>query len=57
MFLTNQKAQIVACILLFRESRHKPNLESTSKYGFSSIFFFKGGGGGGMIGGILSMHM
>ena len=35
MFLTNQNAEIVACILLFRKSRHKPNLESTFKYGFS----------------------
>ena len=35
MFLTNLNAEIVACILLFRKSRHKPNLESTSKYGFS----------------------
>ena len=24
-----------SCILLFRKLRHKPNLESTSKYGFS----------------------
>ena len=35
MFLINLNAEIVACILLFRKSRHKPNLESTSKYGFS----------------------
>ena len=37
MFFTNQNAEIVACIhvLSFRKSRHKPNLESTSKYGFS----------------------
>ena len=33
MFLTSLNAEIVACILLFRKSRHKPNLESTSKYG------------------------
>ena len=38
MFLTNQNAEIVACILLFRKSRHKPNLESYSKYGFSPQF-------------------
>ena len=30
MFLTNLKAEIVACILSFRKSRHKPNLENTS---------------------------
>jgi len=35
MFLINMNAEIVACILSFRKSRHKPNLESTSKYGFS----------------------
>ena len=35
MFFTNQNAEIVACILSFRKSRHKANLESTSKYGFS----------------------
>ena len=45
MFLINLNAEIVACILSFRKSRHKPNLESTSKYGFSPRF---GGGGGGM---------
>jgi len=28
-------AEIVACMLSFRKSRHKPNLESISKYGFS----------------------
>ena len=33
MFFNN-----VACILLFRKSRHKPNLESTSKYGFPPIW-------------------
>ena len=35
MIFTNQNAEIVACILSFRKSRNKPNLESTSKYGFS----------------------
>ena len=34
MCFTNQIAETVACILLFRKSRHKPILESTSKYGF-----------------------
>ena len=33
--LFNLNAEIVACILSFRKSRHKRNLESTSKYGFS----------------------
>ena len=28
-FFTNQNAGIVACIFLFRKSRHKPNLKST----------------------------
>ena len=42
MFLINLNAEIVACILSFRKSRHKPNLESTSKYGFPPIL---GGGG------------
>ena len=42
MFLSNLNAEIVACILLFRKSRHKPNLESTSKYGFSPDFFLGG---------------
>ena len=48
MFLINLNAEIVACILSFRKSRHKPNLENTSKYGFSPnfFFFFLGGGGG-----------
>ena len=32
MFLINLNAEIVVCILSFRKSRHKPNLESTSKY-------------------------
>ena len=49
MFFTNQNAEIVACILLFRKSRHKPNLESTSKYGFPPIW--------GEYGGVLSMGM
>ena len=35
MFLINLKAEIVAYMLSFRKSRHMPNLESTSKYGFS----------------------
>ena len=35
MFLINLNAEIVTRILSFRKSRHKPNLESTSKYGFS----------------------
>jgi len=35
MFLINLNAEIVACMLSLRKSRHKPNLESTSKYGFS----------------------
>ena len=36
MFLINLNAEIVACILSFRKSRHKSNLESNSKYGFTS---------------------
>ena len=35
MFLINLNAEIVACILSFRKSRHKPNLVNTTKYGFS----------------------
>ena len=35
MFLFNLNTEIVACILSFRKSRHKPNLENTTKYGFS----------------------
>ena len=35
MFLSNLNAEIVACILLFRKSRHKPNLESSSKYSYN----------------------
>ena len=50
MFLINLNAEIVACILSFRKSRHKPNLESTSKYGFSPDL-------GGKNGGVLSMRM
>ena len=50
MFLINLNAEIVACILSFRKSRHKPNLESTSKYGFSPDL-------GGNNGGVLSMRM
>ena len=49
MFLINLNAEIVACILSFRKSRHKPNLESTSKY----VFFPRGGKNGG----VLSMRM
>ena len=50
MFLINLNAEIVACILSFRKSRHKPNLESTSKYGFSPDLGEKNGG-------VLSMRM
>ena len=50
MFLSNLNAEIVACILLFRKSRHKRNLESTSKYGFPPIWGKKNGG-------VLSMRM
>ena len=50
MFLTNLNAEIVSCILLFRKSHHEPNLESTSKYGFSPDL-------GGKNGGVLSMRM
>ena len=35
MFLINLNADFVAWMLSFRKSRHKPNLESTSKYGRS----------------------
>ena len=42
-------AEIVVCILSFRKSRHKPNLDSTSKYGFSPIW--------GKNGGVLSMRL
>ena len=50
MFLINLNAEIVACMLSLRKSRHKPNLESTSKYGFSPDL-------GGKNGGVLSMRM
>ena len=43
-------AEIVACILSFRKSRHKPNLENTTKYGFCPDLGGKNGGG-------LSMRM
>ena len=36
-------AEIVVCLLLFRKSPHKPNLESTSKYGFPPIWGENGG--------------
>ena len=51
MFVINLNAEI-ACtgILSYRKSRHKPNLESTSKYGFFPRF-------GGKNGGVLSMRM
>ena len=50
MFLINLSAEIVACKLSLRNSRHKPNLENTSKYGFSPDL-------GGENGGVLSMRM
>ena len=50
MFLINLNAEIVAYILSLRKSRHKPNLENTSKYGFSPDL-------GGKNGGVLSMRM
>ena len=51
MFLINLNAESVACIFLsFRKSRHKPNLESSSKYGFSPDL-------GGKNGSVLSMRM
>ena len=50
MFLINVNAEIVACILSFRKSRHKPNLKSNSKYGFSPDL-------GGKNGGVLSMRL
>ena len=53
MFLINLNAEIVACILSFRNLRHKPNLENISKYGFPLDL----GGGGGGNGGVLSMRM
>ena len=53
MFSINLNAEIVACILSFRKSRHRPNVENTSKYVFSPDL----GGGGGGNGGVLSMRM
>ena len=50
MISINLNAEIVACILAFRKSRHKPNLENTSKYGFSPDLGEKNGG-------VLSMRM
>ena len=50
MFIINLNTEIVACILSFRKSRHKPNLENTTKYGFSPDL-------GGKNGGVLSMRM
>ena len=50
MFLINLNTEIVACILSFRKSRHKPNVENTTKYGFSPDL-------GGKIGDVLSMRM
>ena len=50
MFLINLNAEIAACILSCRKSRHKPNLKSFSKYGFSPDL-------GGKNGGVLSMRM
>ena len=50
MFLINLSAETVACVLSFRKSRHKPNLENTSKY-----WVFPGSRGKN--GGVLSMRM
>ena len=50
MFLISLNAEIVVCILSFRKSRHKPNLENTSQYGFSPDL-------GEKIDGVLSMRM
>ena len=50
MFLINLNAEIVANTLSFRKSRHNPNLESTSKFGFSPDL-------GGKNGGVLNMRM
>ena len=50
MFLINLDTEIVACILSFRKSCHKPNLENSTKYGFSPDL-------GGKNGGVLSMRM
>ena len=49
-FLINLNAEIVACILSFRKSCHKPILENTSKYGLFPRF-------GGENGGVLSMRL
>ena len=38
MFLINLNTEIVACILSFRKSRHKPNVENATKYGFFPRF-------------------
>ena len=43
-FLINLEVEIVACVLSFRKSRHKPNLENNSKYGFSPDLGEKNGG-------------
>ena len=48
---------IYACILSFRTSRHKPKLESTSKYGFPPNLSGEGRGEGGGGGGVLSMRL
>ena len=50
MFSINLNAEIVACILSFRKSRHKPNVENTSKYVFFPDLRGKNGG-------VLSMRM
>ena len=50
MFLINLNTETFACILSFRKSRHKPNLENTTKYGFSPDL-------GGKNGGVPSMRM
>jgi len=50
MSLIKLSAEIFDCILSLRKSRHKPNLEITSKYGFSPDL-------GGKNGGVLSMRM
>ena len=52
MFLINLNTEIIASILSFRKSRHKPNLENTTKYGFSPDLW-----GWGEDGGVLSMRM
>ena len=49
MFLINLNTEIVACMSSFRKSRHKRNLENTTKYGFSDL--------GGKNGSVLSMRM